>query len=153
MRLVSLILISIITTANAEILVGGIVVNNETRLIYKDTETPVCIIAKPNDSFEWVTEKDILIPVKEFVVKYNVANKLTEKESIFCAKKLPIVMKNSGHPTRPMYHDNFTKNGSRIVTGAVCENGMIKPYSSIDSSRGYFYATNFVGDRGLVICQ
>ena len=66
--------------------------------------------------------------------------------------KLPTVAKNRNYPTRPMYEDDFTHANQRIKIGMPCEYIMIKPYSATDNSRGYFYATNETGFRGLVIC-
>lgn len=67
--------------------------------------------------------------------------------------KLPTVAKNRDYPDRPMKDSNFLKTNQRIKIGKPCELKMIKPYSTTDSSRGYFFVTNEAGFRGLVICK
>ena len=150
MKIIALLWLIISFEALAALYVGGVVVDDETRLIISDDETGACISVSTGGDFKWITEPGQLTPVLEFVEKYNVHPNLTE----FCNSSVGWhVAVNRIYSTRPMKDENFNKTPERILVNHPCENTMVKPYSSNDDSRGWFFATNAKGYRGLVICD
>lgn len=133
---------------------GGLIINGETRLILTDTETGVCISIPPNDTLSWLTTSDGLLPVLNFAKNHGMEPRAGEVEREFCQSHGKYyVAKNRTYTTRPMRDENFNKTAHRISVGRECENKMIRPYSSTDTSRGYFFVTNEAEFRGLVVCN
>lgn len=138
----------------AAIYAGGLSVDGSTHLIVTDTETRTCVVVSPNTRFSWITEPGQLLPILDFVEKYNISDAVGSAAREFCDSHIKYyVAKNWWFDTRPMRDTMFGKTPHRIAVGRQCENRMIKPYSSTDSSRGYLYATNAAGFRGLVVCK
>ena len=139
----------------AAIYAGGLSVDGDrVQLILTDTETGTCISVLPDgDYFRWITEPGELLPIPVFAEKYNARGGVSAAVRAFCDSHIKYyVAKNWWFSTRPMRNADFGKTSQRITVGRECENKMIKPYSATDSSRGYFYATNAAGFRGLVVC-
>lgn len=133
---------------------GGLVVDSEIKLIIADTTTNTCAAVNPNKDFTWISELGVLIPLQDFKDKYNIPNKLSPEEFAFCQSYIKYrVAPNRDYLTRPMYDELFIKTKHRIKINKPCEPNMIRAYSARDNSRGYFFATNEQGYRGLVICQ
>lgn len=153
-KLILLSLLAFSSTSLVAIYAGGLIVDGETRLIISDSDTERCISILPDADFKWITEPNKLIDLESFILKYNITIRMSERESVFCDSYMKYhVAKNRTYPTRPMRNEFFEKTPHRIGIGNPCESLMIKPYSSTDSSRGYFFATNKDGFRGLTICS
>lgn len=146
-----LLLLLICSIASAEMYVGK---TTEGFLVISDKDR--CVQIQPDANFSWMPVTQELMTLDAFKAEFGITDDLSD-ESLRLCKPAPIVMprvaKNSIYLTRPMKNADFTRAPHRIEIGKPCEVEQIKPYSSRETLRGYHFATNKAGFRGLTICK
>ena len=131
---------------------AGVLDDNGTRaLVISDGVN--CVAVSQGADFNLITTLNEQLPIIEFKKKYNI-NDITNATLLpYCKTSVIKVAKNGSYKTRPMRDAAFNKTGNIILIGAPCESEKIKPYSATDTVRGYYFATNAGGFRGLVVCE